>query len=250
MLHSVGMNTTANASQADSTALILGASGGLGQALRQGLIESAEFASVLAVSRTDRRGDELWYQADITDDAELAGLAERIGSRHGHINLMINCVGMLGDGDRVRPEKSLRDFNASKLLRLVHVNAYAPLAALRAFSPLLRKTDHARAAVLSAKVGSIGDNRLGGWHSYRMSKAALNMGLRNAAIELGRYRNGPTVVAIHPGTTLTELSAPYVGRHQYRSAKSSAEHILKVLADLSPEDSGKFFNWDGTELPW
>ena len=205
---------------------------------------------MLAVSRTDCRRDEDWFQADVTDDAELTGVAERIGDRYDHIDLMINCVGMLGDGARVRPEKSLREFNAANLLRLMHVNAYAPLAALRAFSPLLRKAESARVAVLSAKVGSIGDNRLGGWHSYRMSKAALNMGLRNAAIELGRYRNGPIVVAVHPGTTLTELSAPFVGKHQHRSAESSAEHILKVIADLKPEDSGKFFNWDGAQLPW
>jgi len=244
------MNNAAKQRQADTTALILGASGGLGHALRQCLLESGQYTHVLAVSRADCCRDEDWFQADITDDAELAGVAERIGNRHDHIDLMINCVGMLGDGDRVQPEKSLRDFNAGNLQRLMHVNAYAPLAALRVFSPLLRKADSARAAVLSAKVGSIGDNRLGGWHSYRMSKAALNMGLRNAAIELGRYRNGPTVVAIHPGTTLTELSAPYVGRHQHRSAKSSAEHILSVIADLQPEDSGYFFNWDGAQLPW
>jgi NAD(P)-dependent dehydrogenase (short-subunit alcohol dehydrogenase family) len=99
-------------------------------------------------------------------------------------------------------------------------------------------------------VGSIGDNRLGGWYSYRMSKAALNMGIRNAAIELGRHRHGPIVVAIHPGTTLSPLSAPFAARDRARPADASAAAIVRVLDGLERTDNGRFFNWDGRELPW
>jgi NAD(P)-dependent dehydrogenase (short-subunit alcohol dehydrogenase family) len=169
------------------------------------------------------------------------------------VHRLIVCTGILHGGATdpgLRPEKSLRQLRLANLQRCMAVNAWAPLMALEAFSPLLRHTDGAVAAALSAMVGSIGDNRLGGWYSYRMSKAALNMGLRSAAIELGRQRHAPIVVAVHPGTTLSALSAPFAGPERARPAHDSAAAILRVLDGLGPDDTGRFFNWDGRELPW
>ena len=244
--------------QTSTVALVIGASGGLGRALWRQLKADGGYANVLAVSRSaPESADAHWFQADAGCAEQLSGVAEQIGQRFGRVDLLINCTGMLHE-DGSRPEKSLRELRLSSFEKLMTVNAFAPLAALQAFSPLLRKAgDTSRSAIavtLSAMVGSITDNHLGGWYSYRMSKAALNMGLRNAAIELARYQDGPIVVAVHPGTTLTSLSAPFVGGQRRdtaaRPAAESATHILDVIAGLSREDTGKFLNWDASELEW
>jgi NAD(P)-dependent dehydrogenase (short-subunit alcohol dehydrogenase family) len=241
-----------------ATALVIGASGGLGQALWQQLKADKTYTDVLAISRRALvQPDPRWFQADATCPEQLAEVARQVGERFGKLDLLINCTGMLHETG-LRPEKSLGQLHRQDFLKVMSVNAFAPLVALQTFTPLLRKaagsSGHGIAVTLSAMVGSISDNRLGGWYSYRMSKAALNMGLRNAAIELDRYVDGPVVVAIHPGTTLTGLSEPFVGKRQnnqkVRSAACSAVHILHVVAGLSREDTGKFLNWDGRELEW
>ena len=243
------------------TALVIGASGGLGQALTLHLSQRADVGAVLALSRKRPATAQpeiedpniQWMEADTADQADLQDAARRIGDTHSRIHLLINCTGTLHGGDAdpdFKPEKALAELRPENLHKCMQVNAFAPLAALQAFAPLLHHDEGAIAATLSAMVGSIGDNQLGGWYSYRMSKAALNMGLRNAAIEFARRRNGPVVVAIHPGTTLTPLSEPFVKRHKHRPPEESAALIMKVIDSLEPEDSGKFFHWDGGELPW
>jgi NAD(P)-dependent dehydrogenase (short-subunit alcohol dehydrogenase family) len=263
----------------EQTAVVVGASGGLGLALTRALSLRPGIKTVIALSRsvpdspasTSRLDDRpaidgareadaghlvpgaQWYRADAADPEQLSAAATRIADDHGRVHLLITCVGALHGGQanpELQPEKSLSALRLSNLHRSVEINAFAPLAALHAFLPLLRHDEGAVAATLSAMVGSIGDNSLGGWYSYRMSKAALNMGLRNAAIECARLRDGPRVVAIHPGTTLTALSEPFVRRHPHRSAAESAERILDVIAGLAADDTGKFFNWDGREIPW
>jgi NAD(P)-dependent dehydrogenase (short-subunit alcohol dehydrogenase family) len=238
-------------SAAGHTAVVVGASGGLGQALFRNLQQDPRYSAVLAVSRSAPAIDpQHWYQADTTCAAELNAAVASIESEHAAVHLLIICTGTLQDGGAVSPEKSLRELDSRSLGRLVHVNAFAPLAALDAFSDLLNGAEGARVVVLSAMVGSITDNRLGGWYSYRMSKAALNMGVRTAAIELGRRKGAPILVAMHPGTTLTRLSEPFLSNHSYRDPETSAEHILRVTQALVDADSGKFLNWDGSELPW
>lgn len=237
-----------------ATALVIGASGGLGRALWELLKQNPRYSNVMAVSRSaSENADDLWFQADATCPEQLADISRRITDRFGRLDLLINCTGMLHESGS-RPEKSLRELQQDSFLNLMSVNAFAPLTALQVFTPLLRKAGSRSrfgiAVTLSAMVGSITDNRLGGWYSYRMSKAALNMGLRTAAIELARYPDGPAVIAMHPGTTLTRLSRPFVGNRQVRTAACSAAHILKIIDGLSREDSGKFLNWDGRELEW
>jgi NAD(P)-dependent dehydrogenase (short-subunit alcohol dehydrogenase family) len=240
-----------SSTDSNRNAVILGASGGIGGALWQALRSDPRFGHVIGVSRSEAPDSTApWLQADCTSAAALHEAANVIRERFGRLDLLINCCGTLQDGGRLQPEKALRDLDSGNLERLMAVNAFAPLAALRAFAPLLRHSPASVAVTLSAMVGSITDNRLGGWYSYRMSKAALNMGLKNAAIELGRGGRGPIVVAMHPGTTLTPLSEPFVSRHQHRLPGESARHMLSVIDTLTPESSGRFYSWDGRELPW
>jgi len=242
------------------TALIVGASGGLGRALTDALTRRDDFDRVFALSRryfAPNHPRLTWLEAAAGDLRSLARAAGTVADTVPAVHLLIVCTGVLHGGDehaRLQPEKSLGDLDGDNFRHVMSINALAPLQVIHAFAPLLRHEDRTVIAALSAMVGSIGDNRIGGWYSYRMSKAALNMGLRNVAIELGRLRPRgrpkPIVAAVHPGTTETPLSEPFLRNHASRPAAESAEHILSVLDGLTEEDSGGFFNWDGKPLPW
>jgi NAD(P)-dependent dehydrogenase (short-subunit alcohol dehydrogenase family) len=191
--------------------VIVGAGSAIGAALVEACLAAPDCGTVHAVSRHPRTFGAAvrWRRADPTDAQAITDAARAIAAETPHIHRLIVCTGVLHGGAEdpgFRPEKSLGQLELAHLQRCITVNAWAPLAAIHAFAPLLRHPEGSVAAALSAQVGSIGDNRMGGWYSYRMSKAALNMGLRTAAIELGRHRHGPTVVAIHPGTTQSPLS--------------------------------------------
>lgn len=241
-------------------AVIVGASGGLGRALTDALLARDDIQHVFALSRRFEPPPHprlIALEADPTESRSLARVARAVADQVDAVHLLVVCTGVLHGGDDepgLTPEKSLADLDGDRFRRVMTINALAPLQAIHAFSPLLRHDQRAVAAALSAMVGSIGDNRIGGWYSYRMSKAALNKGLRNAAIELGRGRPSgrpkPIVAAIHPGTTITPLSEPFLRRHRARPPEESAAHILAVLDGLTESDSGRFFNWDGSALPW
>jgi NAD(P)-dependent dehydrogenase (short-subunit alcohol dehydrogenase family) len=244
-------------------AVVVGASGGLGAAFAAALTARRDIGQVFTLSRSGPRRDPAqrdrtdWITADVGDPASLAEAADAVRQTAPRVHLLINCSGILHEPG-LAPEKALRQLEREPFLHLMAVNALVPLQVLAAFAPLLVHRERSVAATLSAMVGSIGDNRLGGWYSYRMSKAALNMGLKTAAIELARGRSGvangyagaPIVVAVHPGTTATPLSAPYLERRDARPAAASAARVLGVLDRLTPIDNGKFYNWDGRELPW
>lgn len=240
--------------------VIVGASGAIGRALVAACLADRRCGTVFALSRNpatpDHHGEApgpRWIAADPTDPDSLAAAVEAVRAITPRVHRLIICTGVLHGGGAdpdLRPEKSLRQLRLGNLQQSIAVNAWAPLVTIEAFAPLVRHAEGAVAAALSAMVGSIGDNRLGGWYSYRMSKAALNMGIRSAAIELGHQRHAPVVVAIHPGTTRSELSAPFAGPDRARPACESATAILRILDGLGPEHTGRFFNWDGRELPW
>lgn len=250
----------AAATASPRTAVVVGASGGLGRALTDALTECDDIDRVFALSRryfAPQHPQLTWLEADAGDPRSLERVAGTVADTVPAVHLLIVCTGILHGGDaeaRLQPEKSLGDLDGDNFRHVMSINALAPLQAIHAFAPLLHHEDRTVIAALSAMVGSIGDNRIGGWYSYRMSKAALNMGLHNAAIELGRLRPRgrpkPIVAAIHPGTTDTPLSEPFLRNHSSRSAAESAGHILAVLDGLTEEDSGGFFNWDGKALPW
>ncbi len=166
----------------------------------------------------------------------------------GPFQLIINAAGLL-HGPELMPEKKLGDLQLAQLQAVFAVNTFGPALLLRHFAPLLDR-HCGRMAMLSAKVGSIGDNRMGGWYSYRASKAALNMLIKTAAIELRRSHPGAVLLALHPGTVNSALSAPFRGAELGRPAGMAATELLQVIDGLGPADSGGFFSYSGEALPW
>ena len=217
-------------------ALVVGSSGGIGSALA-----SALEARSVHVTRLSRQDDGL----DVGD----AGSVERaFAELQGPFDLVIVATGILS-AEGGAPEKSLSAIDASDMLRLFAVNAVGPALMLKEVPRLLPKSRRSVVAVLTARVGSIGDNQLGGWYSYRASKAAANQIVRTAAIEIGRKRSEAIVVALHPGTVATKFTEGYPG-HRKVSPDCAANNLLGVLDSLTPRQSGQFFDWEGKEVPW
>lgn len=222
---------------------MIGASGGIGSALCDTLGACGAFALVLGLHRGATPVLDLRSEASICACAEHA-------ARLGPLRLVVVASGIL-HGEGLQPEKSWRDLDAARLADAFAINAVGPALVMKHFLPLLPASGKSVFAVLSARVGSITDNRLGGWWGYRASKAALNQFVRNAAIELKRTRPEAACVALHPGTVATRLSAPFARAGlQVQSPATAAGRLLGVIERLGPEDSGGFFDQNGTPIPW
>lgn len=217
-------------------ALIIGASGGIGAALAAAL--AARGAEVTGLSR---RSDGL----DVTDPASVDRV---LGALDGPFDLIFVASGILAPEGQA-PEKSLDAIDAAAMAQTLAVNAIGPALILRHAPRLLPRAGRSVVAVLTARVGSIGDNRMGGWYSYRASKAAANQIVHGAAIEIGRRRKEAVVVALHPGTVATPFTADYSG-HSKVAPDESARNLLSVIDGLTPAQSGGFFDWAGQEVPW
>jgi NAD(P)-dependent dehydrogenase (short-subunit alcohol dehydrogenase family) len=222
-------------------ALVIGSSGAIGGALLDALRADPDCAVAIGLNR---RSDPM---IDF-DQEDSIGVAARQLSASGPFQLIVNAAGVL-HSERFMPEKKLGDLAYEQFLATFRANAFGPALVLRHFAPLL---DRKRSvlALLSAKVGSIGDNRLGGWYSYRASKAALNMLVKTAAIELARTRPNTCVVALHPGTVDSGLSRPFSGARIGRPAADAAADLLEVIDRLEASASGGFFSYNGEALPW
>ncbi|MET1113531.1 MAG: SDR family NAD(P)-dependent oxidoreductase [Comamonas sp.] len=223
-------------------ALVLGASGAIGAAMARQLRTDPRCAALCALGRdTDP-------PIDFAAPDSVAEAAQALQAQ-APWHLVIVATGML-QGPTGGPEKRLADLRAEHLAASFAINTIGPALALAHFTPQLARGERSLVAVLSAKVGSIGDNRLGGWYSYRASKAALNMLLKTAAIELARTHPQAVLAALHPGTVDSALSAPFRGAQIGRPAQDAARDLLAVLDGLGPEDSGGFSAYDGQRLPW
>lgn len=223
----------------NGNAVVIGATGGIGRAVSDLLAERG-----FSVTRLSRRGEP---SLDITDEDSIKKAAESITEP---LDLIFVATGILHDGD-LQPEKTLRSLDAEQMERVFRVNAFGPALVAKHFLKLLRKDERTVFAALSARVGSISDNRLGGWASYRSSKAALNMLLRTIAIEHRRRYPESIIAGLHPGTVDTDLSAPFQGNVPDGSLFTptySATQLLKVLDGLTPKDSGNLFAWDGERI--
>ncbi|MTJ00923.1 SDR family NAD(P)-dependent oxidoreductase [Idiomarina piscisalsi] len=235
--------------------VILGAGGGLGKALTNALTAEYPEETIVTVSRQalEAPGERIQriQVKDYSEDA-LNTLVDDFQSQGLKLTGLISTIGMLHDDDTF-PEKKLGDLSEANLRKLFDVNAIQPILALKSFRSVLDRKHTTFWVQLSAKVGSIEDNYLGGWYAYRASKAALNMLLKTASIELKRTHKRLVVAAIHPGTTDTALSKPFQSRipdEKLYTPELSAKRILKVINEIQPEDTGKLWHWDGTELPY
>lgn len=218
-------------------ALVIGSSGGICAALGTAL--SRQGAQVVGLSR---RVDGL----DITDEVSVSAVMGRL---EGAFDTVIVATGALELGGAC-PEKSLRNLTAETMQQQFAVNAVGPALVLKHAARLLPRDRPARFAALSARVGSIGDNALGGWYSYRAAKAALNQLIHTGAIELARSHPQSVVVTLHPGHVATPLSLKYGGNLASVSAEEAAQNLIRVLDGLIPADSGGFFDWAGKAIPW
>ncbi len=222
---------------------ILGASGAIGSAFKKLLSKKYPNSSLFAFSRNGE------YQIDYKSEESIAEAVE-IATKEKPLDLVIVANGILHDGELI-PEKSLRDLSAEKFNRIFEVNTITPALIAKYFLPKLNKEQVSIFAVLSARVGSISDNHLGGWYAYRASKSALNMIIKNAAIEVGRSNKEAIIVGLHPGTVDSILSKPFqdnVPNGKLFTPEYSAGKLLEVLDNLSPENTGKCFAWDSEEI--
>lgn len=230
-------------------AAVFGASGGIGAAFVDFLAADPRCAAVYAGSRRPAPypSDKVSaFAFDLTDQASIARAAEQIGA----VDLVIVATGIL-HGPALQPEKALRSIDADQMQRAFAINAAGPALVARHMLPKFPRERRALFAALSAKVGSISDNRLGGWHSYRASKAALNQLIRTIAVELARTHPACVCVALHPGTVDTALSRPFqagVAPEKLFGPEQAAQQLLNVLNDLGPGSSGRLIGWDGREI--
>ena len=259
------------------TYLIVGGTGGIGRAMIQQLVNGTASDNDNNNNKTDNSGkqdihvfatyhrnipdfeaDNLhWVPMNICEEQSIEQAAKVIQQNTPHIDWIINCVGLLHTATQ-QPEKALRQVDTEFFLQNMQVNALASLLIAKHFRSLLAKSARSNDkpavfATISARVGSISDNQLGGWYSYRMSKAALNMGMKNLSIEWNRSLKNVCVVVMQPGTVNTQLSAPFQGNvaeGQLFSPAYSAECLLEVLNRMTAAQSGSFVDWAGESIPW
>lgn len=244
------------------TALVIGASRGIGLGFVHQLIEDDRITHVFATYRHPETASALLALAahpkltcltlEATEEGEVAQVAAKIQAQVEALDLVVNCVGVLHHGN-LQPEKSLRQIDADKLLQYFQINSIPSVLLAKHLQSLLKQSDRSVFATISAKIGSIEDNRLGGWYGYRASKAALNMFLKTISIEYSRKAPNAIVVALHPGTTDTRLSQPFqrnVPPEKLFPVERTVRQLLAIIEGLDPADNGAFFSWDGSPLPW
>lgn len=234
---------------------IIGATGGIGGAFLDLLHNDERVAETFAFARDPGRiatSNTVTGRVDFADEASIESAA-RLATHDGPLDLVLVSTGILHRGDDLRPEKSLSELDGGTLAEVLAVNTIGPALVAKHFLPMMRRSQKTVFAALSARVGSIQDNRLGGWASYRTSKAALNMLLKTISIEHARRFPRSVITALHPGTVDSELSAPFTARvkpGQLFAPQKSARHLLDVIDGLEPEDTGGFFAWDGARIDY
>ena len=248
-------------------ALIMGASSGIGYAMAERLARDPGIETLVLCSRRAlssppllslqsqlaAAGREcLLLEVDITDEASLSALTEHLRKDLQVIDLIINTAGLLHSNE-VAPEKALEQMSLASMQQVFAVNAFGPILLAQALMPWLKARRPVVFVSLSARVGSIADNRIGGWYSYRASKAAQNQLLKTLAIELARRNPEAIVLALHPGTTDTDLSRPFqanVAQEKLFTPAFVAEHLLRQMMQATVEDTGSFIAWDGQRIAW
>ena len=228
--------------------IIVGSSGAIGKSFVDYYQKQNSFNFIYSLSRKDTDvGNEVFI--DIENEESISEAAE-LCSKKGPFDKIIVCTGLL-HSENIKPEKSLRDLNRESLLKILSVNTIGPTLIGKYFIPLLKKDAPSILSFLSARVGSISDNRIGGWYSYRASKAALNMIIRSLSIEVARNNKNAVIVGLHPGTVDSNLSEPFRGNvsdGKLFTPEYSVSKMVEVMNNLSPDDSGNCFAWDGKRI--
>ncbi|KAF8096110.1 hypothetical protein N665_0317s0016 [Sinapis alba] len=252
--------------------MVQGASRGIGLEFVRQLLENSKKGHVVATCRNPKEAtslvnlknsfsERLFIQKlDVTDETTIEESAESVRERYGSLNLLINATGILSIPGVLQPETTLNKVEKSSLMLTYEVNAVGPILVMKHMWPLLKagggngtEREVAVVANLSARVGSIGDNKLGGWHSYRASKTALNQLTKNVSVELGRRKDPVVCILLHPGTVDTDLSRPFqrnVPEGKLFTKEYSVQKLLHIINNAKKQDNGKFFAWDGQEIPW
>jgi NAD(P)-dependent dehydrogenase (short-subunit alcohol dehydrogenase family) len=233
---------------------VIGASGGIGDALCRQLATLQGIAEVHALSRSAKPSlvpRIRPYAIDLLDETSIESAAQHV-AKDMPLDLVIVATGTLHRGD-LKPERSLQEINGDNMLDVFRVNTVGPALVAKHFLPRMRRKGKSVFAAISARVGSIEDNRLGGWVSYRASKAALNMAIKTLAVEHARRFPESIIATLHPGTVDTALSKPFSSRvppEKLFTPDVSANHLLRVIDQLDVADSGGFFAWDGSRIPY
>ncbi|MEL6553152.1 MAG: SDR family NAD(P)-dependent oxidoreductase [Cyanobacteria bacterium J06621_11] len=245
-------------------ALVVGATQGIGLEFVKQLLQESRIEHLFATYRSSQTADALLSLAqahpqklhclpmDLTQEDQIQTGIAQLSAIAPNLHFAINCVGLLHN-ETQQPEKALRQLNTENLLHYFHVNSIGPALLAKHLLTVLKHSEPSLFATISAKIGSISDNRIGGWYGYRASKAALNMFLKTASIEYRRRSPKTTIVMLHPGTTDTGLSKPFqrgVPPEKLFSTERTVSQLLSVLSDVKAEDSGEFFSWDGARLPF
>ena len=241
-------------------ACVLGASRGIGLAFVKKLVEKPEVKIVFAMARTVEQIDyshpklgEIYL--DAANEESFFQAKEQMQKSADHIDLLINCIGFLHENE-VLPERKIDEVNTENFVHSLKINVLPSIFMLKAFKDMLRESEAPVIASLSAKVGSIGDNRMGGWYSYRISKTALNMALKTAAIEFQRMKSSSRFFLLHPGTTKTKLSEPFLkfakSKYKIHDPEDTAKNLLNLInRNLDQkEEPILFLSWDGERLSW
>ncbi|MQL81065.1 hypothetical protein Taro_013522 [Colocasia esculenta] len=252
--------------------MVQGSSRGIGLEFVRQLLEEKEKGQVVATCRDPNGATGLLelkkkhnerldvLRLDVTDESTIQASANSIAERYGSLNLLINASGVLSLPDILQPETTLRKVEKSSLMFAYEVNAAGPILVIKHMWPLLKvggstgsERNFAVVANLSARVGSIGDNGLGGWHSYRASKTALNQLTKTISVEFARRKDPIVCILLHPGTVDTDLSKPFqrnVLESKLFTREFSVQKLLGIIESAKISDNGKFFAWDGQQIPW
>lgn len=236
-------------SQPGVNVCVIGASGGIGAALVRSLEQDESVQKIYAFARSDTVSTSpktVTGQIDIIDEESIQKAADSIAVP---LHAVIIATGLLAD-ETVQPEKSLRDLDIDAMRRVFEVNSFGPALVMKHFVKHLPRKERSVVAAISARVGSISDNQIGGWHTYRASKSALNMFLKNVSIEVARKYPMAAVIGLHPGTVDTDLSKPFQGnvKHDIFTSDQSAAYLINVINGVSAEDTGKIFAYDGIHI--
>jgi len=229
----------------ENIALVIGGTGSIGSAIINDL-KNRNFTNIISLSRSSNP------PLDLLDESSIEKAADFIHSQQKSLCLLFDATGILHNEDQNQmPEKTYKNIDLTFMKKNFEINVMGPALVMKHFLPLLDKDQKSIFATLSAKVGSISDNRYGGWYSYRASKAALNQMIKTASIELKMKNKNAICVAIHPGTVTSKLSKPFQKDNlKIQSNEESAKNITRVIMDLKVSDSGLFFDWNGSIINW